>query len=80
MRKTVLLYQNRNKIIRGYFSRVMIGLFSTIFMLSCRNNKVENHQNLELVWENQLLEWSASSLVFDDGFIYGHTLNDSILK
>lgn len=80
MRKTVLLYQNRNKIIRGYFSRVMIGLFSTIFMLSCRNNKVEYHQNLELVWENQLLEWNASSLVFDDGFIYGHTLNDSIFK
>lgn len=54
-----------------------------IFLLfNCTNekSKIKYHQNLDLIWKNEDINWNATSLTLNEGNIYGHTLNDSIFK
>ena len=61
--------------------RIIFIIFIPTF-LSCSNkkDKIDYHQNLDFVWESKNVNWNTSSLVLDKGFIYGHTMNDSIFK
>lgn len=55
----------------------IIFFISTLF--SC-DDKINYHQNLELVWRTENVNWNASSLILNNGEIYGHTISDSIFK
>ena len=57
--------------------------FIFIFILfNCTNekNKIEYHQNLDLIWDIENVNWNGTSLIMSEGNIYGHTLSDSIFK
>lgn len=57
-------------------------LFFIFILFNCTNekDKIEYHQNLDLVWDFENVNWNATSLNLSEGNIYGHTINDSIFK
>jgi outer membrane protein assembly factor BamB len=60
----------------------LLYIVSIFILFNCTNNKdkIKYHQNLDLVWESKDVNWNTSSLILDNDFIYGHTINDSIFK
>jgi len=61
--------------------RLLYVIFIFTF-LNCSNkkDKINYHQNIDFVWESKDVNWNTSSLILDKGFVYGHTMNDSIFK
>lgn len=60
-------------------------LFYLIFifiLFNCTNekDKIEYHQNFDLIWEIENINWNATSLTLNEGNIYGYTNSDSIFK
>lgn len=59
--------------------KAIIILFFFFSLISCQK-KIKYHQGLNLVWENDSINWNVSSLMINDGYIYGNSLNDKIFK
>lgn len=52
----------------------------TFFNCSNKNDKIDYYQNLDFIWESKDVNWNPSTVILDQGFMYGHTMNDSIFK
>ncbi|WGH76205.1 PQQ-binding-like beta-propeller repeat protein [Tenacibaculum tangerinum] len=59
--------------------RIIYSIVFLFFLFSCKE-KIEFHQNLDLIWKTKDVNWSTSSLKLDSDFIYGYTMNDSVFK
>jgi len=73
---TILLLKQSMKL-KFHKIKAIIILFFFFSLISCQK-KIKYHQGFNLVWENDSINWNVSSLMINDGYIYGNSLNDKI--